>query len=53
MNGSFLPFVQFAAQLNSTRPFASLSALPGPFFGQYANMVNYGMDVCKVNFINT
>lgn len=52
-NGAWLPFVQNAAVLNASYPFTTLTSTVGPFNSQFNNIVNYGLDICKVTFINT
>lgn len=52
-NGAFLPFLQNAVVPDTTKPYTSISTATGPFNGQISNIVNYGVDICKVNFINT
>lgn len=52
-NGAWLPFVQNAAVPNALNPYTPLTTTAGPFYSQFNNIVNYGLDICKVTFINT
>lgn len=55
--GSNLSYLPFLAQstLNSTYPYnnTQLIVSTGPFNSQLANIINYGVDYCRVSFINT
>lgn len=52
-NGAWLPFVQNVAVPNTQYPYTTLTSTAGPFNSQFNNIVNYGLDICKVTFINT
>lgn len=53
-NQQYLPFVAQSTS-NSSTPYINTQAITtiGPFNSQYANMINYGVDYCRVGFINT
>lgn len=54
-NANFVPFVQVPSQ-STTFPYniaAGFGAANGPFFSQNANIMNYGVDYCRVKYINT
>jgi len=53
INGAWLPFVQNIAVPNTLYPYTTLTSTAGPFNSQFNNIVNYGLDICKVTFINT
>lgn len=52
-NGAWLPFVQNIAVPNALYPYTTLTSTAGPFNSQFNNIVNYGLDICKVTFVNT
>jgi len=50
-NGAHLSFYQNGS---GTTPYSNnILAAPGPFVGQAGNAINYGIDACKISFINT
>lgn len=53
VNGAWLPFVQNSAVPNTLNPYTTLTSTAGPFNSQFNNIVNYGLDICKVTFVNT
>lgn len=54
-NANFVPFVQVPTQ-STTLPYniaAGFNPANGPFYSQAANIMNYGVDYCRVKYINT
>lgn len=53
-NLSYLPFIA-QSTLSSTNPYNNAQSIvtTGPFNSQLANIINYGVDYCRISFINT
>lgn len=53
-NAPSLSFLQVASA-STTTPYSAGSFAPsiGPFNSQVANFVNYGIDFCRIRYINT
>jgi len=53
-NANYLPFIQVAS-VSSINPYnaAGFQTVAGPFSSQFGNIINYGVDYCRINFINT
>ena len=53
-NLSYLPFI-VQSTLNSSFPYNNAQTIvtTGPFNSQLANIINYGVDYCRVSYINT
>lgn len=53
-NGKYLPFVS-VANVDSTKPYTTGGSyiIPGPFNGQFNNIMNYTVDAIMVDFIET
>ena len=53
-NTNYLPFFTQSTNNSNTPYHSSISPLStGPFYSQAANIVNYGVDYCRISYINT